>query len=74
MTELRADDTRVAVWSCDLAPDNAELAASDLLVCAVDVCNLLAAVEVGGFGGVDACKFYQSMSKPVFPSLVARTF
>ena len=55
MTELCADDTGVAVCASDLAPDDAELAASNLFLCAVDVCDLLAQVEVGGLSGVDAC-------------------
>ena len=54
MTELCADDTRVAVCAGDLAPDDSELAASDLLLCAVDVCDLLAKVEFGSVGGADA--------------------
>ena len=55
MTELRADDARIAVCACDLAPDDSELAASDLLLCAVDVGDLFAQVEVGGLGGADTC-------------------
>ena len=54
VTELRADDTRVAVCAGDLAPDDSELAASDLLLCAVDVGDLLAQVEICCLGGADA--------------------
>jgi hypothetical protein len=53
VTELCADDARVAVCACDLAPDDSEFAASDFLLCAVDVCNLLAQIELGGLGGAD---------------------
>jgi hypothetical protein len=54
MTELRANNTRVAVCACDFAPDDSELAASDLLLRAVHVCDILAQVEVCRLGGADA--------------------
>jgi hypothetical protein len=33
------------VWSGNLAPDDSDLSAPDLLLCLVDVCDLLAEVE-----------------------------
>jgi hypothetical protein len=36
------------MWPGDLAPDHADLGASDLLLAAVDVGNLLAEVEAKG--------------------------
>lgn len=48
------------MWPGDLAPDHADLGASDLLLAAVDVGNLLAEVEVGGVGGINALDLYQA--------------
>jgi hypothetical protein len=42
VTELCADNARVAVCACDLAPDDSKFATSDLLLCAINVCDLLA--------------------------------
>jgi hypothetical protein len=52
--ELGADNARVAMWPGDLAPDHADLGATDLLLGAVDVGDLLALVEASGVGVVDA--------------------
>lgn len=43
----------------DLAPDDSDLAAADLLGCAVDEGDLLAAVEAGGLGVVDTLNLDQ---------------
>ena len=43
--ELGADDSRVAMRSGDLAPDHPDVGASLLLLCAVDIGDLLAKVE-----------------------------
>lgn len=45
MVETGADDTGVAVWPSDLAPDDSDLAALSLLGCSVDVCDSLSEVE-----------------------------
>lgn len=44
----------------DLAPDNPDLGAADLLLAPVDESNLLAEVEVGGLGGVNALQLEQA--------------
>lgn len=41
------------MWPSDLAPDNADLGATDLLLAAVDESDLLAKVEVGAVDVVD---------------------
>lgn len=46
-SELGTDNARVAVRAGDLAPDHADLGATDLLLAAVDESNTLAKVEVG---------------------------
>lgn len=48
--ELGADDTRVAVRAGDLAPDDADLGAADLLGATVNVGDLLAEVEAVSSG------------------------
>jgi hypothetical protein len=58
--ELGADDTRVSVRAGDLAPDDADLGALDRPLCAVDVGNTLAKVEVGGVGVVDTLDLDQT--------------
>lgn len=58
--ELGADDARVAVGTGDLAPDNADLGAPDLLLAPVDKGDLLAKVEVGGVGVVDTLDLDQA--------------
>jgi hypothetical protein len=58
--ELGADDARVAVRPGDLAPDHADLGTADLLLAAVDVGDLLAAVEVGAVGVVDTLDLDQA--------------
>lgn len=40
--------SHLTMWSCDLAPDYSNLCAPDLLVCAVDECDLLAQIESNG--------------------------
>jgi hypothetical protein len=52
--ELCADDAGVAVRAGDLAPDDTDLGAADLLLATVDVGNALAVVEGGGLGVVNA--------------------
>ena len=42
------------VCSSNLAPDDANLGAADLLLCAVDICDTLSEVERSGLGVVDA--------------------
>lgn len=44
----------LTVWPCDLAPDDTDLGATDLLLAPVHVCDPLAEVEVGGLGVIDA--------------------
>lgn len=39
---------------CDLAPDDTDLGATDLLLAPVHVCDPLAEIEVGGVGVIDA--------------------
>ena len=58
--ELGADNARVAVRAGDLAPDDADLGAADLLLSLVDVGNTLAKVEVGGVGVVDTLDLDQT--------------
>lgn len=69
-----ADDSRVAVWPGDLAPDDADLRSTDLLLSAVDVGNLLAQVEVGSRSVVDALNLDQTGAgaSDVTGSLVAQ--
>lgn len=45
---------------CDLAPDHADLGATDLLLATVDIGDLLAKVEVGGGGVIDALDLDQA--------------
>lgn len=45
MVEFRADDTGVAVWSSDFAPDDSDLAALSLLRCSVNVCDTLSEIK-----------------------------
>merc|ERR1712115_357593 len=52
--EVRPHHARVAVWPCDLAPDDTDLGATDPLLAPVHVCDPLAEVEVGGLGVIDA--------------------
>lgn len=40
--------------ACHLAPDDADLGAAHLLLCAVDVCDALAEIERSGLGVIDA--------------------
>jgi hypothetical protein len=58
--ELGADNARVSVWAGDLAPDHADLGATDLLLAAVDEGNLLAEVEVGSIGAVNTLDLDQA--------------
>jgi hypothetical protein len=51
--ELGADNAGGAVRTGDLAPDHADLGAADLPLCAVDIGDLLAEVEVGALGVID---------------------
>lgn len=44
----------------DLAPDHADLGSSDLLLALVDICDLLAKVEVGGVGVVNTLDLDQA--------------
>lgn len=46
--------------SGDLAPDHADLGASDLLLALVDIRDLLAEVEVGSVGVIDALDLDQA--------------
>lgn len=45
MVESGADDTGVAMWPSDLAPDDSDLATLSLLGCSVDVRDSLSEVE-----------------------------
>lgn len=54
VAELGADNAGVAVGTGDLAPDDADPGAADLLLGLVDVGDLLAEVEVRGVRVVDA--------------------
>jgi len=58
--ELGTDDTRVAVRAGDLAPNDADLGAADLLLALVDVGYSLAEVEVGGVGVVNTLNLDQT--------------
>lgn len=51
VSESSSDNTRVAVGSGDLTPDDSDLGTSDLLGGSVDVSNSLSNVELGLFGG-----------------------
>lgn len=57
--EFGAYDARVAVWTRDAAPDNADLAATNLLVSLVYVCHTLAQVELGILGSLDTLNLDQ---------------
>uniref|UniRef100_A0A1Y1KYD9 Uncharacterized protein n=1 Tax=Photinus pyralis TaxID=7054 RepID=A0A1Y1KYD9_PHOPY len=72
--ELGADDAGVAVWPGDLAPDDADLGSTDLLLAAVDEGDLLAKVEVGSRGVIDALNLDQAgaRSGDVAGALVAQ--
>lgn len=59
-SKLGADNARVAVGTGDLAPDNADLGAPNLLLAPVDEGNLLAKVEVGGLGVIDTFDLNQA--------------
>lgn len=48
------------MWSSDLAPDDTDLGAADLLLGAVDESDLLSEVEVGGVGAVDTLNLDQA--------------
>jgi hypothetical protein len=52
--EFGTNDTRVAMWPGNLAPDHADLGATDFLLAAIDIGDLLSEVEVGSVGVVDA--------------------
>lgn len=54
VAELGADNAGVAVGTGDLAPDDADPGAADLLLGLVDVGDLLAEVEVRSVRGVNA--------------------
>lgn len=41
------------MWPRHLAPDNADLGSANLLLAPVDICDLLAKVEVGSSGIID---------------------
>lgn len=85
MGELGADDTGVSVRAGNLAPDDAELGAANLLLGLVDVGDLLAEVEVGSVGVVNTLNLDQTglgvrcvavtlvgkVTTPVIPSLSA---
>lgn len=58
--ELGADDAGVAVWPGDLAPDDTDLGAPDLLLAPVDESDLLAEVEVGALGVVNTLNLDQA--------------
>jgi hypothetical protein len=58
--ELGTNDARVAVRTSDLAPDHADLGATDLLLSPVDIRHLLAKVEVGSGGVIDALDLDQA--------------
>lgn len=45
MGEFGSYDTAVAVWACDFAPDDSNLATLSLAAGSVDVCYLLSKVE-----------------------------
>lgn len=72
--ELGADDARVAVRAGDLAPDDANLGAADLLAATVDEGDLLAEVEVGGVNAVNTLDLDQTGGGVVGPlgALVAQ--
>lgn len=53
MGELGTNNTRVAVSSRDAAPQDADLGATNLLGCLVDVGDTLAEVELGVLGLLD---------------------
>ena len=48
------------MWPRNLAPDNADLGAPDLLLAAVDIGDALAVVESGGLGVVDTLNLDQA--------------
>lgn len=58
--ELGADNARVTVRTGNLAPDDADLGAADLLLGLVDVGDLLAEVEVGGSGVINTLDLDQA--------------
>jgi hypothetical protein len=58
--ELGADDTGVAVWAGDLAPDHSDLGSTNFLLALVDERNLLAEVEVGGVLVIDTLDLDQT--------------
>jgi len=59
-SELGADNARVAMWPGDLAPDDADLGSTDLLLAAVDKGDLLAQVEVGSRGVINTLDLDQA--------------
>ena len=56
MSELSADNTRVAVCPCDLAPDDSNLRTLNFALGPVDERNFLSEVEGGGLGVFYALK------------------
>jgi hypothetical protein len=53
VTELCSYNAGITVWAGDLAPDYSDLRALNFSLCPIDEGNLLAEVEVGGFGVID---------------------
>lgn len=59
------------MWPSDLAPDNADLGATDLLLAAVDEGDLLAKVEAASFSQQSICSLNKQSITYLAPSTLS---